>query len=311
MADSNPSVLFAAWCYVAASGDDAWLRQRLERLEWVARYLENRDVDCDGLIESEQSGNRGTGAFGDTAWDTYSSGHKNAYVNALAHRAWLGLAALEKRLGRADQAAACTARAAALRAAFIPALLNPESGWLAWWRSADGELHDIASPVPTSIALECGAITADQARPMLQKLNAALAETGFTRFDLGIPTLFKPIDPQLYYQNSPHPWPYYLNGGCCVSNTSYWLDALYLCGLTADADRVLDAMLRRQRDGEFPNGGGFQNGVIDRYPDGAEFFTWDGKTAGYEGHLVYSWTWLHALFAREGAYQETVIKALQ
>ena len=70
--------------------------------------------------------------------------------------------------------------------------------------------------------------------------------------------------------------------------------------MTAEADRILDAMLRRQRDGVFPNGGGFQNGIIDRYPDGAEFFTWDGKTAGYEGHLVYSWTWLHALFVRRG-----------
>jgi hypothetical protein len=146
---------------------------------------------------------------------------------------------------------------------------------------------------------------------MLEILVAALAATGFNRFDLGIPSLFRPIDPQLYFGNSPNEWPYYLNGGCCVSNTSYWLNALYLCGMTADADRILDAMLRRQCDGVFPNGGGFQNGIIDRYPDGAEFFTWDGKTAGYEGHLVYSWTWLHALFAREGLYEAKVLKPLR
>ena len=311
MADANPSALFAAWCYIEAGGDVAWLRRRIERLEWVARYMEQRDVDGDGLIESEQSGNRGTGAFGDTAWDTYSSGHQNAYVNALAYRAWLGLAALEKKLGRSQQAAKYTARAAKLRGAFVAAFLNPETGWLGWWRSVDGELHDIASPVPTSLAVECGVLSPDEARPMLEKLAAALAATGFKRFDLGIPSLFRPIDPQLYYQNSPHAWQSYLNGGCCVSNTSYWLNALYLCGMTAEADRILDAMLRRQREGAFPNGGGFQNGIIDRYPDGAEFFTWDGKTAGYEGHLVYSWTWLHALFAREGLYEAKVIKPLR
>jgi sugar lactone lactonase YvrE len=311
MADANPSLLFAAWCYIEAGGDLDWLRQRIGRLEWVARYLEQRDVDHDGLIESEQSGNRGTGAFGDTAWDTYSSGHKNAYVNALAYRAWLGLAALERRLGRTEPAASYAARATQLQAAFVPAFFNPETGWLGWWRSADGELHDIASAVPTSLAVECGVISPAEARPMLERLSLALAATGFSRFDLGIPSLFRPIEPQLYYNNSPNPWPYYLNGGACVSNTSYWLNALYLCGLTAEADRILDAMLRRQSEGVYPNGGGFQNGIVDRYPDGAEFFTWDGKTAGYEGHLVYSWTWLHALFTRQGLYSSRVLDALR
>jgi len=62
---------------------------------------------------------------------------------------------------------------------------------------------------------------------------------------------------------------------------------------------VLRAMLDRQRRGVFPNGGGFQNGVIDRWGQGAEFFTWDGRPCGYEGHLVYSWTWLQALFMRD------------
>jgi hypothetical protein len=85
----------------------------------------------------------------------------------------------------------------------------------------------------------------------------------------------------------------------------------HLCGFTVEADRVLDAMLRRQREGVFRNGGGFQNGIVDRYPDGAEFFAWDGKTAGYEGHLVYSWTWLHALFAREGVYESKLLQPLQ
>jgi hypothetical protein len=31
-----------------------------------------------------------------------------------------------------------------------------------------------------------------------------------------------------------------------------------------------------------------QNGVVDSHPHGAEFFTWDGQTCGYEGHLTYS-----------------------
>jgi hypothetical protein len=64
---------------------------------------------------------------------------------------------------------------------------------------------------------------------------------------------------------------------------------------------VLHAMLDRQRRGAFPNGGGFQNGVRDSWGQGAEFFTWDGQPCGYEGHLVYSWTWLQALFVRNAS----------
>ena len=53
-------------------------------------------------------------------------------------------------------------------------------------------------------------------------------------------------------------------------------------------------MLKRQRTGVFANGGAFQNGIIDAYPYGAEFFEWNGNPSGYEGHLVYSWVWMQA-----------------
>ncbi|HQK96197.1 MAG TPA: hypothetical protein PLD23_22055, partial [Armatimonadota bacterium] len=149
MMDSYPSILIASWAYVEASGDTAWLKRRLATLEDVSAMLERRDIDGDGLVESAKSGNRGTHAFGDTAWDTYSSGHKNAYVNALTYRAWRGLAQLEGRLGRTERQAHYAALAARLKAAFMPAFVNPETGWLGWWRSEDGFLHDVYSDVPT------------------------------------------------------------------------------------------------------------------------------------------------------------------
>ena len=74
---------------------------------------------------------------------------------------------------------------------------------------------------------------------------------------------------------------------------------------------ILDAMLKRQEEGVFPNGGGFQNGVVNRLPFGAEYFQWDGTTpAGYEGHLVYSWTFLHAIFLREPQFRERIFGLL-
>jgi hypothetical protein len=70
-------------------------------------------------------------------------------------------------------------------------------------------------------------------------------------------------------------------------------------------------MLQRQHTGVFPHGGGFQNGVINRMPEGAEFFDWSGNTCGYEGHLVYSWMFLQALLLREPQYRDRLFGNLR
>ncbi|HVP92006.1 MAG TPA: C69 family dipeptidase, partial [Terriglobales bacterium] len=57
--DANASPLIAAWDYVEATGDTAWLTSRIGRLELVADFLARRDIDGDGLVEAVQSGNRG------------------------------------------------------------------------------------------------------------------------------------------------------------------------------------------------------------------------------------------------------------
>lgn len=67
------------------------------------------------------------------------------------------------------------------------------------------------------------------------------------------------------------------------------------------ADLVLEAMLKRQQDGVFSNGGGFQNGFVDQMGAGAEVYDWRGQTAGYEGCLVYCWAFLHSMLRAEPA----------
>lgn len=304
--DSNPSVLIGAWGYVKVSGDVEWLKGRIKDLEFISGYMERRDIDGDGLIESKQSGNSGSRPprNPDCAWDCYTTGHKNAYVNTLAYRAWRGLAELENRLGRSEQGRRYQQKADQLRAAFLPAFYNPETGWLGWWRSRDGVLHDLYSDVPTSFAVNYGLIEKDKGKEMLERYWRALQKTGFTRFDLGTPVCLRPIpreEMEVYFD-----FRQFLNGGCCVSNTSYLLNALYMTGMTTQADLILEAMLKRQHDGAFPNGGGFQNGFVDRMGGGAEVFDWKGNPAGYEGHLVYCWAFLHSMLLREPALRERV-----
>jgi hypothetical protein len=102
----------------------------------------------------------------------------------------------------------------------------------------------------------------------------------------------------------------WLNGGLCLSNTSFWLAASLTVGQGERADRVLNAMLARQARSVFPNGGSFQNGIVDNPPNGAECFDWHGNPCGYEGHLVYSWTWMQALLLRDPETRRRVFGVL-
>ncbi|MEP6664767.1 MAG: GH116 family glycosyl hydrolase, partial [Verrucomicrobiota bacterium] len=150
MLDANASPLIASWDYVEATGDRQWLARRIERLEFIAEYLVKRDVDGDGLIESMHSGNYGTliePMRAGSAYDTINAGHKDAYCNALIYRAFKCLADLEKKLKRPEQQTRYTERAARLKASYAKTFFNPKTGWLAWWKSEDGEVHDLASPM--------------------------------------------------------------------------------------------------------------------------------------------------------------------
>ncbi len=116
MLDAEASPLIAAWDYVEAAGDRAWLAKRIETLELIADYLVRRDVDGDGLVESSQTGNYGTlkaPATPDSAYDTINSGWKNAYCNAIIYRAFRCMADLENQLGRGQRQAEYAQRRAA------------------------------------------------------------------------------------------------------------------------------------------------------------------------------------------------------
>jgi hypothetical protein len=313
--DANPSTLIGAWAYVEATNDLDWLRNRIGKLELAASYTDGRDLDGDGLVESKQSGNSGTFSFGDTAWDTFSSGHKNAMVNLLTYRAWCGMADLEDRLGRPEKKAYYLRRAAEIQAAFEKTFYNPETGWLGWWRSEDEMLHDLHSDLITGMAVMYGVITPERGREMFDRYWQELEKVGFRRFDLGLPLTIKPVPWQDYHlyktpEGTTQHWQQYLNGGCCVTNTYFSLIAMSMVGQGKRSDDILNAMLKRQNDGAFPNGGGFQNGIVNRGGEGAEFMDWEGRPCGYEGYLIYSYSFTQALLQREAAFRNLIYRPM-
>jgi peptidylprolyl isomerase len=315
--DANAGPLIAAWDYVDASGDTVWLTQRIERLEFIADYLVRRDIDGDGLVEAVQTGNSGTLREPGRScawWDALNCGYKDSYSNALIYRAWRCLADLEAKLHRSSPQARYTQRADRLKAAYFKTLFNPQTGWLAWWKSKDGQLHDYASPVVNGLAIEYGLVDAQQGHNVLGRLRQKMRDAGFTHFELGVPPMLVPVRRSDYLLpdglGCPHredgtdTFGYYMNGAITAGQVLHYLAAQYVVGDEREADPILRAMLERQMRG------GFQNGAVNAYPRGIDWTTWTGQPAGYEGYLADSFRFLQAVLLREPQLRSRLYRPL-
>jgi len=316
--DANAAMLTAAWVYAESTGDEDWLTTRMPQLELVSEFLAQRDVDGDGIVEATQSGNYGTLAVPARScnwYDALNCGHKDGYSNALIYRAWRCLAELEHRLQRPSAALRYTQLADRLKAAYSPTLFNPATGWLAWWKSEDGVLHDYATPIVNGMAIEYGLVDPAQGRAILQRLWAKIEAAGFNRFDLGVPSILIPalradyiIDPGGYSvprrDDGTDTFGIYENGGITASHVGHFLAAHYVVGTPERADALLNAMVERQVTT------GFQNGVRNQFPAGIDWTTWDGQPSGYEGYLADVYGFLLAVLLREPLFRARYYRPL-
>jgi len=315
--DANTGPVICGWDYVEATGDLAWLEKRISRLEFVAEFLARRDQDLDGIVEATQSGNANTFFDPDrscTWFDGVNHGWKDAYCNAEIYRAWRCLAELESKLHREEKRRRYAELADRLKAAYARVLYNPQTGWIADWRSEDGHLHDYASFVPSSMAIEYGLVDLEQGKKMIEKLWTKIQTSGFTRYELGIPPNFDPIHRSDCCQGSGSWCPTredgtdtfqrYQNGGISAGHTLHFLVANYLLGQGEKADQLLRAMLNHQQ------GDGFQNGVQNVMDKGIDWTTWDGQPCGYEGYLADVYYFLMAVLLRQPSLRERFYRPL-
>ncbi len=294
--DTLPSFLIAACDYASGAPDWTWARANYDQLAAWARAMMAADQDGNGLIEYP-----GTGNFGDrplTArrpsnwWDTINFGHEDAYANALAYRACRMFADLARRLKHADDAEFFTAKAAQLRAAYAPTFLDPATGVLAGWKSADGQLHDYWFTFVQGVAVTYGLLDDKTANAVMDHLLAKMKAVGYTRFDLGLPGNLVPIKKgdYVYEKNPPEAtgeprlddgsdgFQFYENGGATGCWTYYTVRALYQLGRVEDARRIFAPMLAGYATGKFQGFGA--NGKSRDWRD------WQGGCHGYEGLLV-------------------------
>ncbi len=304
--DANAGPIIAAWDYFTATGDAKWLESKIERLESVADFLIRRDIDGDGMVEAKQSGNYGTlhQPNRSCAWfDAVNCGHKDGYTNAIIFRAWCCMADLEKKLGRHEQAERYIKHAKMLKASYADALRNPETGWLAWWKSEDGTLHDYAMPIVNGLAIEYGLVSKEEGKAILQRFEQKMKDVGFTRYDLGIPCTLVPVLRQDYLlpdasgcpqrEDGSDTFGQYQNGGISAGHAMHFITAHYIVGMTERGDFLLNEMMKRQAEGKF------QNGVTNEFGRGIDWTDWNGNPSGYEGTLSESCRFLQAALLRD------------
>jgi hypothetical protein len=304
--DTYPSLLLATWDYVRGSKDEAWLRRNYSGIRGWATKLLDMDTDGDGLFEYPVSGNSGIWdkKFSQHAanwWDDIGFGHKDAYSNALAYPALLGMAEMARRANRPGDAQLYTSRAEKLRSVYLKTFYNPATGVLAGWRSADGQLHDYYFTFVNAAAITYGVVPDDVANQIMDRLLAKMKEVGYTHFEYGLPGNLIPIRRDDYLEarqewgggkkeDGSDGFQIYENGGATACYAYLTLQALYRLGRRQDADAILFPMLRAFEEGGFQGTG--SNGRT------YDWKAWDGTPYGYEGLLVDGYQALLAVLSR-------------
>jgi len=293
--DSDPILLAMAGRLHQARPDLAWLRQVESGLcAAFGRLIAH--ADDDGLVVCRAlSGNRGSHRWSCNAMDIVGFGHIDAYVNAWSYRALRNAAALFRELGDTARATQAAQAATALRAAYAPALVNPETGWVAGWRSRDGQLHDYGFLWLNGPALAFGLLDDEAAQQALAGLEALRRKVGFASARLGLPCNLLPIDLEdqmitAYASLNGQPsFELYTDGGASGS-AGYYLRALATYGFTEAADRLADEL----------DDGYAHDLFTGPIGEGQEFLSWEGLQTGYEGTLICRLDSLYAIAIQKG-----------
>ncbi len=284
------NTLLAMGRYVQVAGDTAWFARNRGQIVRELETMLARDVDGDGLVESTiRVGNRGDHQWS-TAWaDVISFGWKDAWANAVLCEAWKVWDAVLRTQGEEALADRIAASRASLVAHYLPTFHNPDTGLIAGWRSRDGELHDHGFSIVVAQACATDAVPVDTAREIMRALLAAWREAGLDDLRNGIPlNLWRIPEDELGGVVFGLPMGSYQQGGYSHHGARVLVEAFERCGMTDEADRVLEQLCATIADDSSFGGLG----------SGRDWRMADGTPSGYEGQLVEGFSVLAAALRR-------------
>ncbi len=296
--DSDPILLAAAGKIHQADPEPAWLRHIEPGLvDTVQRILAL--MGDEGLaICRDLSGNSGSYRWSTNSMDVIGFGHIDAYVNAWVYRALRNAAAMLQDLsGYGALVRQCRNAAGTIRTQYALRLLNPQTNWIAGWRSRDGMLHDYGFLWVNGVALAFGLVDEAQARTALFALENKRAEAGPADARLGVPCNLLPIREEDHMlakiAGNNHPtFETYTDGSLSGWPATYYLRALSIYGLKDKARKLADELTVGYENGIFNGGDG----------TGHEFRSWEGLATGYEGTLIGCFGPLYGIAIEEGLF---------
>jgi hypothetical protein len=279
--------------YLKHAGTDEWLQRNLPAIRNRIAAMKARDLDDDGLIESQwRTGLSGTGQWGTNWYDVTSYGWKDALSNAILHQALQGLGKAFAQFGLDEESAELTTWADRLKANYLPTFFNEQTGWLAGWRCKEDKLHDYAFLVVNGCAINAGLVPDDQASDICSRLLAEAEKVGMPDAVYGIPgNLWCIPDKDLADIMQGFAFGFYQNGGRNHSHARHFTMALYRTGFETEADHLLSRMCVGYAEAR--TFGGNKSGIDWRY--------WDDRPCGYEGLLTDQFGMLEVILDRYGA----------
>jgi len=298
--DSDPMLICGAGRIHQTEPRRDWLRKiEAGLIEATERMLGT--IGKEGLaICRSLSGNSGSYRWSSNAMDVVGFGHMDAYVNAWTYRALRNATALLSDLDQTLLAQRCRQAAGKVRAAFPRYLVNPKTGWIVGWRSRDGKLHDCAFTWVNAPACAFGVLDGAAARRAMTGLEKLREEVGAGSGLLGVPFNLLPIPredhmlPKILQPTIPT-FELYTDGAMGACAAGYYLRALSICGLKANARKLAKEAEEGYAAGLWTGGTG----------SGVEFRSWDGLCTGYEGTFVANFIPLYAIAIEQGVLKPT------
>ncbi len=263
--------------FLEHSGTEEWLSRFGPQLNAQLVAMKKRDVDDDGIVESNyRLGRSGEYQWATCFYDVISFGWKCTFSNALLYAALKKLARVLPPLHHADMAEGLDAWADRLKTNYLPAFFNPATGWLAGWRCKNNQLHDHAFITINGAAVASGVVDVDPGREMMRRIWEEANRLQLP-YQWGMPASLWPIpDHDLSEIQHGFPFGYYGNGGLTTAQTRHVVTAMYRVGMIAEADEVLLRICTGFANAELF--GGAKSGIDGR--------SWDGWPCGYEGLLT-------------------------
>ena len=304
--DSTPGAI------ISLTGISSWnlpfAKKLLPNAIKAADFLLTRDVDGDGIFESEYPGDymgqpTEPGHYCNNWWDNFAFGHKDIYFNYLCHRALRELSDLLEKLNKKEQAEKYRKQLEKFDKVFLDTFYNSETKLMAGWISKNGKVHDYGFTFAVSMGINEGLIPLDLGKRMIKDLLAIMKKEGYGDLRFGIPGNVMPIAPSDTI-NWPcmSDWGRYENGGLNGMNGYHFLTSRYRVGLKKEADKILFTILNTYEKQMT------HSGLMPGYCQSVDWRTKEGVCCGYNYLADNYYFLLSAYTGKMDMYHPSVVK---